>query len=523
MESVTALLKRLGPSLSTELIAEMSRQGVSHASARQRIARAEGDVVRLAGLRFPRNARFVYLPEQFGNVSYWKALERVFRDHGKAYWSAITGLKARGGCFPRKYFAAVCGSPAARLRQLSPERVLERLTAINLLDEVMDEGTGETFVVFKPHHYHKDGIETVRARLVAENVVLHGMKEWCRRTGFGSFDRVRIRDDEEAPFVSSIAWDMSAPCYARPLVRAAAGGVKPGFVVCDVNLRSVLSEDDVALFVRKHDLASAPVKVAPIMPFLIADGFTAGGFSAAKTKGVLATTTSQLFGEDVAKALRDLITLLTDTGKTASVNPEHVERVLSNLTKIEGAANNLRGALFEIVVGSLVKDVEGGYLRAGEKWRNIESGRSAEIDVLLDRPEDKGVLIVECKSKIPGGRVSLEEVQKWHDDRVPLLSSILRMESRFRDKSLTFEIWTNGPFADDALEWLAAQPARPDVKLDWKDGEALKKYADKASNAAIRKTLNEHYFRHPLARVARRNAGRQNNTSRLAEALAAEL
>lgn len=58
--------------------------------------------------------------------------------------------------------------------------------------------------------------------------------------------------------------------------------------------------------------------------------------------------------------------------------------------------------------------------------------------------------------------------------------------------------------------------------MDWKDGEALKKYADKASNAAIRKTLNEHYFRH-LARAVRRVAERQNDTTRLAEVLAAEL
>jgi hypothetical protein len=504
MESVAALLRRVGPSLSTELIAEMARDGVSLASARQRIARAGPDVVRLAGLRFPHNARFVYLPDQFGDHVYWRAIERTFREHGKAYWGAVAGLKARGGCFPRKHFAGVCGSPAARLRQLSPERVLERLMAIQMLEEVTDDATGEPFVKFRPYVYGGDAIATVRARLVAENVVLHGMKEWCRRTGFGSFDRVRVRDDDAAPLVSSVTWDLSAPCYARPLVRASASGIKPGFVVCDVNLRGALDEDAVGIFVRKHDQASAPANVAPIMPFLIADGFTAAGFSMAKTKGVLATTTGHLFGEDVAKALRDLISLLTDTGKTASVNPEHIERVLSNLTRIEGAANNLRGALFEIVVGSLVKDVEGGYLRAGDKWTDLRSGRSAEIDVLLDRPEDKGVLIIECKSKIPGGRVSIEEIQKWHGDRVPLLYDILRTDSRFSNKTLTFELWTNGPIADDAVAWLDTQASRNEFSVAWKDGTAMKKYTDKAASAAIRKALNEHYFRHPLARVANR-------------------
>lgn len=501
MESISALLRRVGPSLSTELIAEMAKEGVSLASARQRIARAGPDVVRLAGLRFPHNARFIYLPDQFGDLAYWRAVERVFRNHGKAYWSAVAGLKARGGCFPRKYFASVCGSPAARVRQLSPDRILERLSAVHMLQEVTDQDTGQPFVKFKPHVYGSDEIATIRARLVAENVVLHGMKEWFRRTGFGSFERVRLRDDEPSPVVSSITWDLSAPSYARPLAKASASGLKPGFIVCDVNLRGVLDEDAVAAFVRKHDMASAPANVAPIMPFLIADGFTSAGFGMAKSKGVLATTTAHLFGGDVAKALRDLISLLTDTGKTASANPEHVERVLSNLTRIEGAANNLRGALFEIVVGSLVKDVEGGYLRAGEKWTDFGSGRSAEIDVLLDRPEDKGVLIIECKSKIPGSRVNLEEVQKWHGDRVPLLHNMIRMDSRFNNKLLSFELWTNGPIADDALAWLHEQPARIDLSIGWRDGADMKKYTDRAANAAIRKALNEHYFRHPLARI----------------------
>ncbi|MDH4442140.1 MAG: hypothetical protein QE284_17360 [Rhizobium sp.] len=515
MESISALLRRVGPSLSTELIAEMAKDGVSLASARQRIARAGTDVVRLAGLRFPHNARFLYLSEQFGDQAYWRAVERVFKNHGKAYWSAMAGLKARGGCFPRKYFAGVCGSPAARVRQLSPERILERLSSIHMLEELIDPDTGQPFVQFKPYVYGRDEIAKVRARLVAENVVLHGMKEWCRRTGFGSFDRVRIRDDETPPVVSSITWDMSAPCYARPLVKASASGLKPGFVVCDVNLRGVLDEDAVTTFVRKHDLASAPVNVAPIMPFLIADGFTTAGFRMAKSKGVLATTTAHLFGGDVAKALRDLISLLSDTGKTASVNPEHVERVLSNLTRIEGAANNLRGALFEIVVGSLVKDVEGGYLRAGEKWTDFGSGRSAEIDVLLDRPDDKGVLIIECKSKIPGSRVNLEEVQRWHGDRVPLLHSIIRTDSRFYNKPLSFELWTNGPIAVDALAWLREQPIRSDLSLAWRDGTEMKTYTDRAANTAIRKALNEHYFRHPLAKIdgATRRAAQQTTSA----------
>ncbi|WP_271606201.1 hypothetical protein [Bradyrhizobium sp. CCBAU 11434] len=263
-----------------------------------------------------------------------------------------------------------------------------------------------------------------------------------------------------------------------------------------------LDVDAIAAFVRKHDLASAPANVAPIMPFLIADGFSGKAFGLARSRGILATTTSHLFGEDVAKALRDLISLLADTGATASVNPDHVERVLNSLTRIEGAANNLRGALFEIIVGSLVKDVEGGYLRSGEKWKDYETGRTAETDVLLGRPDDKGPLVVECKAKIPGARVNLEEVQKWRDDRVPLLHKIFKTDSRLSGKHVTFELWTNGPIGADALEWLKAHPAPTDYSVGWKDGDAMKPYVEKASSTAIRSAMRDHYFHHPLAKIA---------------------
>jgi hypothetical protein len=504
MASIEDILRRTGPALTTELIAEMAKDGVSSDAARQRIARADDFTVkRLAGLRFPHNARFLYLDDQFGDKRYWQALERVFREHGKSYWAAVASLKARGGIFPRQLFDGVCGSPLARSRQLSPQRILDRLTAINLLEEIRDDATGETYVKFRPHEYGSDPIPQIRARLVAENVVLHGMKEWFRRTGFGSFDKVRVRGEGDPPVVSSITWDLSAPSYARPLVApSGTGGLKPGFIVCDVNMRDVLSENAVAAFVRKHDLASAPANVAPIMPFLIGDGFSGKAFGFARSRGILATTTSHLFGEEVAKALRDLISLLTDTGATASVNPDHVERVLNSLTRIEGAANNLRGALFEIIVGSLVKDVEGGYLRSGEKWKDYETGRTAETDVLLDRPDDKGPLVVECKAKIPGTRVNLEEVQKWRDDRVPLLHKIFKTDSRLSGKHVTFELWTNGPIGADALDWLKAYPAPTDYSVGWRDGDAMKPYVEKALSAAIRNAMRDHYFHHPLAKIA---------------------
>lgn len=485
----------------------MTEQGVSPAAARQRITRAQSDYKRLAGLRFAKNARFIYLDDQYGNHDFWDAIERAFKSSGPSYWGAVVGLKARGGRCPKSLFPSICGAPLARSRQLSPERILERLEAIQLLEEEFDDVSDQSFIQFRPHGYPKSPDALIKATLLAEYVALHSIRDWARRIGFGSYGKFRMRDDLEPPIVSGITWDLSAPSYMRPLTSVRKGSLRPGFFICDINLNGPIGEDLVALFVRKHDMASAPINVAPILPFLVGEVFTQDAFDLARQAGITATTIADLFGKETAKALRDLIGLLSNAGATAAVNPDHLYQVMTALTKIEGAANNLRGALFELAIGSLVKDIEDGYLLTGQTRKDYSSGRSAEIDVLLNRPDGIPVLVIECKSKIPGARVTRDEVEKWYSDRVPLIYNILSADPRFIDRTFQFELWSNGPFDAKALEWLTSKDTEFGAySVGWKDGEMLKEYAKEASSGTIRKMLNEHYFLHPLTKLSKKRS-----------------
>ena len=155
-------------------------------------------------------------------------------------------------------FPTICGAPIARNRQLSPKRILERLSAIQLLEEETDSTTGEVYVRFRPHSYSRTPDAVMKATLIAESITLQAVRHWARRIGFGSYGKFKIRGEEDLPVVSGVAWDITAPSYMRPLVSAHGGVLKPGFFVCDVNLNGALDEDTVALFIRKHDMASAP-------------------------------------------------------------------------------------------------------------------------------------------------------------------------------------------------------------------------------------------------------------------------
>jgi len=66
----------------------------------------------------------------------------------------------------------------------------------------------------------------------------------------------------------------------------------------------------------------------------------------------------------------------------------------------------------------------------------------------------------------------------------------------------SFEIWTTGKFAPDALARLKAEKARRTKwPIDWKDGNAVSETVNSAREKAIRVALGEHFIRHTLSRV----------------------
>ncbi len=494
------LLKINGPGLTTEFISALTANGVSASAARKRIQRAQGSYERFAGVRFEKNARFIYLQEQYGDPQFWKKFEEACHQAGKSYWAAIASLKSRGGVVPTELFPRVAGTPAARTSQLSPARILERLSKVNLLEE-FSEGERD-YIRFKPFNFPRDSLSQVRANELAEEIALLGIKDWARKIGFGSYGKFATRYEANPPMVSGITWDITAPSYMRPLVSVRNGNVVPGFFVCDINLRDVIRKAEAEAFVRKCNLAAAPKKVPPILPMMVGHVFEAEALSLLKGKGILAVAVRNLFGEELAEALRELVVMLTDLGIKISGDPDQLVRVMNSLSKIKGASDNLLGDLFELVIGSVVKDVEGGYLKTGERRQDMISGREAEIDVQLDRGTDKGILIIECKAKNPRARVSEKDIRKWYQDRVPLIYSILSGGGTYTKKPFHFELWSNGQFAASGLSWLKKQSADlGGYTIGWKEGAELKIYAYKAMNKSLKDMLNEHYFRSALKKA----------------------
>ncbi|HEY3796708.1 MAG TPA: hypothetical protein VGL58_00010 [Caulobacteraceae bacterium] len=501
------ILKEIGPSLSGRICKELEAGGLSSAAARQRISRVRHPVNRLGGLIFPKGAKFLYLDSQRNTRPYWEALIREAQESSPAYAAALAGLLSRGGVVPLRNFPIVCGSPIRQAGHLAAATILDRLTQADLVRIIDVVGIGECVSLGEAFYLRAQDDAALRARLLAEKVLISAVKDWVRKLGVASYDTIRTRDDnEEIPKVGTFAWDLSGPSYLRHMVRRSdsSGRPVPGFFVCDLGFGEHFDEAAVAAFVRKCETVGALKKLPPIWSMLVAESFSREAFNTGRSHGVMMATPDTLFGKQVAEGLRQLVDALTRAAAIAVARPEAVGQIFDNLSRIEGAAINLRGPLFEMIVGHCVVKVDGGSIDIGRKVLDRTTGKKLDVDVFRVKG-DTEVWAYECKGYQPSEVVKLAAVEHWLTERVARIHDELRFEDRFQSADFHYEFWTTGDFAPDALARL--EEAKANTKrytVGWRDGPAVREYASRVRHKEVLKMLDDHYFNHPIARLSKR-------------------
>ncbi|WP_320170510.1 hypothetical protein [Maridesulfovibrio sp.] len=482
--------------LSSNLIDQYKQMGLSADAARQRISRARADLRYLSGLSFPKRARFLYLSDHFRKPVYWEALYRVVKKHSPAYGTALVGLEIRDGIYPQNYLPIILGAPVRQQGQIASSVILERLEAIDILKVVSFDGLGECVYISENGIFPCPQLTKLRSRLITENVLLDAIKRWAGRMNIASPEATTTRAPSTLPKFGTCHFDLCGPSYLNPLVEFNNNKIQPGFFVSDVVLGVTLDINGIRPFTRKCAMLKALRNLPKFLPMLVADNFTPEALRECRSQGIIATRPDTIFGKDVAEALTSLLDTLNNSAAIAAVNPDRIEKLFSGISKIEGAASNLRGALFELIVGHCVRTLEAGSIDLGIQVYDNINGKNAEVDVRLVKERD--VIIYECKGYQPSSKVSFDEINEWITKKIPTIYSATRQESRF-DGTIRFEFWTCGKFHADAIELLAkTKSSVKKYELDWKDGSQVKKYSSRIRASGIKRILNEHFFKHPL-------------------------
>lgn len=448
-ELLETILNRMGPSLSSDVAAELAKIAkIAPEAARKRLSRAS-NIRRLRGISFPRNARFMYLDQQFGSAPYWSRLAAALIDNNSALGFALSALRQSGGIIPARQFPIICGAPLRQQKHLSPETLLRNLSEAGLVKTIMVPVLGECIALVQEDHYYSIRAAEMRARLIAENILLAAVRDWLRKLGIASYNLVATRERDPLPQVGTFVWDLSAPSYLGHMVRfSKAGESKPGFVVCDVNLTEGMTLQGVAPFIRKCTTLRALRNVGPCMQILVAERFDQEAFRALRAAGIIAATPATLFGTEIAEALRALINVLVNAAYSL-FDAEKFEELFATLGKIEGAGHQLRGTLFEYMTADAAKR-----RGLGDIWMNrvfkVDGKGKAEVDVLAILANHT-VTAIECKGYSPRAIIPDDLFTRWLQHNVPIAYKGIRDHPDWKNLPVTFEFWSTAPISEDAL------------------------------------------------------------------------
>jgi hypothetical protein len=494
---VHQFLKQNGPSLSSEITADLVKtRGLSPEAARQRVSRTGKDVLRL-DLSFPKRAKFLFLKDQAGSGHYWERLEQALLSSKSAYGFAITALSAREGIIPKSHFEIVSGSPIKQKKHLSADVVLNKLLSANLLKEIHVEGIGPC-VYLGLHINHIDSlIPAMKARIFAEELILIGLKNWMRKLGFISYNKVAIRNSDGNPTVSTTAWDLAGPSYLSPLISFKGNDMRPnpGFVVCDILLNDEVTELGISPFLQKLGALRSLKNVGKQLCFFVAHSFSEKAFNKLKSIGISPATTSAIFDTETARGMKALVELLSQI-VSQPVSPEKIDVIFSTLGKIEGAAHRLRGALFEYIVADAMRCDFGQSVELNRVCQTFNGSKEADVICF----NNKKVTFIEAKGYNFNKKVTLEEIDYWLQQQVPIFRAFSLAHTDWKSKKMTFEFWTTGTFEPDAFARL--EQAKESIKkyhIDFKDFKGVTEKVKLTESKTLIKTFSDHFLNHPMA------------------------
>lgn len=495
---VVNALKKLGPCLSTELTSYLVENfGLTPVAARQRVSRAPLEVKRLAHLPFQRNARFLYLQGDYASPWYWDRLYRAIYSTKGAYARALGAVDARD-IIPFEHFRVACGAPIAQKKHICADTVLERLVSANVLAVETIPGFGQCVMTrraFEKANFTEDLVARMRSRLIAEGILLDSVKEWMRRLAFVSYNSVKVRVGvDSAPKAGTFTWDLTAPSYIAGLTTRLKGNVKPkpGLVVCDVLLNKEALPHHVEPFIYKVKSLQALKNVGRAIFIFISQSYEIEAFKSLRTAGVVPATPESLFGKDVAEAFRDLIGTLTNAAK-GSVDPVKFDELFSKLGKLEGAARNMRGAFFELLVAEIVRKTSPAEVQLN-KICTGEDG-TAEVDV-WELKEGIVARMIECKGMAPGAVVDDEEIGLWLTKRITRVRQHLSKHG-WNDPKPRFELWTSGTLSAEALDRIdnTRQANASKYELVVVGPEDLHKKVKAVNDPPLQRVIEQHFLR----------------------------
>jgi hypothetical protein len=499
---IEAYLQAHGPMRSSK-IAEVlqSVHGLTDMAARQRLSRVKKPIYQFGVSLFPKNESFIHLSTDRASERFWNNLLRDLRETGSIYGAALDALISRGGVVDERQWQVISGGTSAiGKKHPSALSMKTKMLAAELIDE-SQHWQQEKLIRLSRKFQAWTKVQEIPefyARRRVELLILDQVREWARRIGLASFDKITTRDSDGWGPVGSFAFDLAGPCYLLPVRK---GKNQPAFLIADLALGDRQTPEQIQYFLKKTASLNKTLKTGAL-PLLVADEFTGEAMTVGHRAGVMMASLDSIFGRHASEGFRELMMVMGKMAAYAAGNPEKIIQIMDRLAGLDSGSGNMRGLLFEFITGHLVRKRRAGeFIEMGlqvprehtsEAAEGTEYQMAGDIDVLAVDIEHGAASCIECKGKLPGGVLSAQEVEKWIGKMSSFTTFVKQKHSGVAN--VHFELWTTGTFHADALARLeGVRSHRTKSTISWMDGEDIVKLSLQLKLKSITGALRQYF------------------------------
>lgn len=477
MTSIKKILNEKGPLMSNELSSIIEKlEKTSYNTASQRVAR-NNKILKIKGY-FVSNLSLCYLEKHIEDGLLYEVLNKAMFENEKKYWYTLNALELHGGIINQKVLECYTNYPVIELKGHLPFRkIIQKFIKSNILNF-----NNEYYYIspkLKKTNFNSLTYKTIEA--IKENIL----------TDFGNLNRniglISYNTAEKYAEFGKFRWAFKGVSNITGLMQ----GNKPGFVLADIIIGTSITEKDVSFFVEKIKHIQSFTNASRIIPFLIVDDLGKEALNSIKSHGIAVGFIKELFGQKYADTIKELISVLNNAGASLKSSPEKYLDLIKELKKYnEGLANNIRGALFEFVVGHIHSLDSNSSIDLGREI--YENDSRHEMDVLAVY-NDK-IVIAECKAK--RSKADIEVVDKWLGLKIPAFKKWIEKQETWNKKKIEFEFWSTGGFTDDAIEKLEEiSSSATRYKVSYFNPDDIRNKALSLKNKKLKEALDDFFLR----------------------------
>ena len=463
--------------MSSKLVSLVEKQEkVGNNTASQKVSR-DISILKLKGF-YSSGQSFCYLEKHITEPDFFDKLLKSMEESGKKYWYCLNAIKMTGGIISQKYLECYTNYPVLALRSHIPfKEILQKFVSNNILIfngdyYLLSPRFNQSYVKYTQY---------LTLEMIKEDI-LNNFHSFTKNTGFISFNTGQIFAE-----FGKLNWAFKGLC---PVSGFKTNG-KFGFLLADILFGHSIYEKDVQFFIEKLKTIQNFKNASRILPFLIVDDLDPKALDSLKKNGIIVCFIKELFGQKYADTLKDLVGVLNNAGASLKQDPNKYLNLIDELKKYNnGLANNIKGTLFEFVIG---------HFHSVESQSSIDLGREIfdnskkhEIDVLAvynDR-----VVFAECKAT--NLKIDKSKIEKWTSEKIPAFRNWANKQETWKNKKIEFEYWSTSGFETDAETILSRLSSTASIiKVSYYSGQDIRNKAVKMRNKKLKEAVDNFFLK----------------------------